>query len=334
MKMLLKQVAESTVLPILVTLFCGCAVAQPSSAILEQLRRQYVPSTLYDETSSVVTQAGITLTVRRPGISANPTIGDSYTANFYAPHAGMVTQQKPSGKRAGGKRLPFIDNLIVGEKVYVTNIEGTDSSVTLSVQTCTPSSQHASYQLVYRASLTFQFPQGYVDIANINQIQDTIGEVFTIASPAPTQVSGLFINSGNRAEQLQLNGNGSFSLTEGGRSYTGRFSVHENRLVLMIAETGTSAIATIQGGKILDNDGKTWVQAADAAGTAVRSAQPTQSSGGSGVSDIVHIGQTMDEVKGFLGPPDRAENVNGKVVYVYTGLRITFVGSKVVSVEQ
>ena len=331
MRMLFRHVAESTRLPILVTIFCGCAAAQPSSAVLEQLKRQYVPSALYDETSSVVTQAGIMLAVRRPGINANPAIGDTYTSNFYAPHAGSVTQQKPSGKRGGGKRLPFIDNLIVGEKVYVTNIEGTDSSVTMSVQTCTPSSQHASYQLVYRASLTFQFPQGYVDMANIKEITDTIAEVFTIAQPAPPQVSGLFINAGNRAEQLQLNSNGSFSLTEGGRSYTGRFSVHENRLVLMISETGTSAIATIQGGKILDNDGKTWVQGAGATGDATRAEQ--QSTQGNAVSDIVHVGQTMEEVKGLLGPPDKIDNENGAVVYVYTGLKVTFANGKVTRVQ-
>jgi hypothetical protein len=326
-----KDAVKSTALPLLVAVSSWAAAAQPSSIVLEQLKRQYVPSALYDETSSVVTQAGIMLAVRRPGISANPAFGDTYTSNFYAPHAGSVTQQKPSGKRGAGKRLPFIDSLIVGEKVYVTNIDATDSSVTLNVQTCTPSSQHASYQLVYRAALTFQFPQAYVEIANIKEIAATIAEVFTVAQPAPPQVSGLFVNSGNRAEQLQLNGNGSFSLTEGGRSFTGRFSVHDDRLVLLISETGNSATATIQGGKILDNDGKTWVQAADAAGGATRTPEPPAQ--GAGVSDIVHVGQTMDEVKALLGPPDRIENANGKIIYTYSALKIAFAGGKVVAVE-
>jgi hypothetical protein len=285
---------------------------------------------MYDETSAAVTQAGITLTVRRPGVIANPAIGGTYTQNFYAPHAGSVMQQKPSNQRGAGKRLPSIESLIVGEKVYVTNIEATDASVTFNVQTCTPSSQHATYQLVYRAALTFQFQNGYVDISNIKQITDTIAEVFTVAEPAPPQVSGLFVNSGNRAEQLLLNGNGSFALTEGGRSYTGRFSVHENRLVLMISETGTSATATIQGGKIFDTDGKTWVQGV---ATAEGTAAGTQSAPGGGVSDIVHVGQTMDEVKGLLGPPDKTENANGTVVYSYTGLTITFANGKVSHVQ-
>jgi hypothetical protein len=172
-------------------------------------------------------------------------------------------------------------------------------------------------------------------VANFKEITDTIAEVFTVAQPAPPQVSGLFVNSGNRAEQLELNSNGSFSLTEGGRSYTGRFSVHENRLVLMISETGTSAIATIQGGKILDNDGKTWVQGTGAAGDATRAEQQPAPgpAPASAVPDIVHVGQTMEEVKSLLGPPDKIENENGTVIYVYTGLKVTFVNGKVTRVQ-
>jgi hypothetical protein len=305
-------------------------MAQPSSAVLEHLKRQYAPSTLYDETSSVVTQVGITLAVRRPGIRGNPAIGDAYASNFYEPHAGSVTQQKGVQPMLRGKRLGFIDNLVVGETVYVTNIEASDATVTLSVQTCHPSGQHPSYQLVYRAALTFQFPQGYVDIANIHQIVDTIGEVFTVAAPAPAQLSGLFVNSRNRADQLQLNADGSFSLTERGRSYTGRFSVHESRLVLMMSETGTSTIATVQGGKVVDSGGQVWVQAA-ATGDATQAGQ--QAAQGGGVSDIIHVGQTMEEVKALLGSPDKTENANGRVTYIYTGVKVTFVGNAVVAVE-
>jgi hypothetical protein len=313
---------------LLAAVSCWSTAAQPAG-VIEQLQQQYVPSALYDETSSVVTQAGIILTVRRPAISANPAIGGTYTQNFYAPHAGSVTQQKPSGRR-GAKRLPFIDSLIVGEKVYVTNIEATDDTVTLDVQTCLPSVQHASFQLVYRAAVTFSFPAEYVSSANIGGIEETIGEVFSIAVPAPAQLSGLFVNSRNDADRLELNRNGSFSLTEAGRSLTGRFSVHDNQLVLMIAETETSAIAAVREGKIIDAGGQVWVQRGSSGDVVSSPPHPSQHGGG---ADIVHVGQTTDEVKGLLGPPDKIDNANGKMVYVYTGLKVTFAGGKVVGVE-
>ncbi len=40
----------------------------PSRAVLEQLKHQYVPTTLYDEITGVIGQAGITLSVNRPGL--------------------------------------------------------------------------------------------------------------------------------------------------------------------------------------------------------------------------------------------------------------------------
>jgi hypothetical protein len=41
----------------------------------------------------------------------------------------------------------------------------------------------------------------------------------------------------------------------------------------------------------------------------------------------------MDEVKALLGPPDRIENANGKIIYTYSALKIAFAGGKVVAVE-
>jgi hypothetical protein len=49
--------------------------------------------------------------------------------------------------------------------------------------------------------------------------------------------------------------------------------------------------------------------------------------------DIIHIGQTEEEVKGLLGTPDKTENTNGGLIYVYTGLKVTFVGGKVTNVQ-
>jgi hypothetical protein len=66
--------------------------------------------------------------------------------------------------------------------------------------------------------------------------------------------------------------------------------------------------------------------------TATPSAPPGPQ-GGQQALDIVHAGQTVDEVKALLGQPDKIENAGGKVIYSYTGLRVTFVNGKVSDVQ-
>jgi hypothetical protein len=61
--------------------------------------------------------------------------------------------------------------------------------------------------------------------------------------------------------------------------------------------------------------------------------EPPASSNGQGVSDIVHVGQTVEEVKALLGQPDKIEDAGGKLIYSYTGLRITFINGKVSDVQ-
>jgi hypothetical protein len=55
--------------------------------------------------------------------------------------------------------------------------------------------------------------------------------------------------------------------------------------------------------------------------------------GGQQAPDIVHVGQTVEEVKALLGQPDKMENVGGKLIYSYTGLTITFTNGKVSDVR-
>jgi hypothetical protein len=49
--------------------------------------------------------------------------------------------------------------------------------------------------------------------------------------------------------------------------------------------------------------------------------------------DIVHAGQTVEEVKVLLGQPDKIDSVGDKVTYSYTGLKITFANGKISDVQ-
>ena len=60
---------------------------------------------------------------------------------------------------------------------------------------------------------------------------------------------------------------------------------------------------------------------------------PAAPQGGQQGLDIVHVGQTADEVKALLGQPDKVENASGKMIYSYTGLTVMFINGKVSEVK-
>src|ERR1039457_152149 len=95
--------------------------SQPSEVVRvsEQLRRQYVPTILFDPASgtSLVSLEGTILTVRLDGIKANPEFVAGYTQNYYS-QGGSVTQPASSGKRAPRTRVPTVEDLPVGTRVY------------------------------------------------------------------------------------------------------------------------------------------------------------------------------------------------------------------------
>jgi hypothetical protein len=167
---------------------------------------------------------------------------------------------KPS--RDNVRLADSLDYIGFNEKVYITKIEVTDSDVIFSLQSCAASITHPLPGAIYRAALAFQFPKGSVNAGNLQQIQNTIAEVFTVVGRGET--------SGGMAQP--------------------------------------------------------------AAPTPVETVGPTPQGGQAG-QDIVHVGQTVDEVKALLGQPDKIENAGGNVIYSYTGLKVTFIDGKVSDVQ-
>jgi hypothetical protein len=214
----------------------------------------------------------------------------------------------------------------------VTAIGVTDDAVNLSLQTC--ANLHPEVPMKHRAAVTFQFQAGFVNPSNLKQILDAIDGLLAITEQ-PVQISGVYLNPA-ASSTLLLDPDGSFAIKQSDQTVlSGRYAYKKNvtqsNVELSNIETGATITVTLHDGRITDGEGRVWTRqgiGSDAAPAAQESA-PRQ--GGS--SDIVHAGQTMDEVKGLLGPPDKIENANGKVVYIYTGLKITFAGAKVVAVQ-
>jgi hypothetical protein len=79
------------------------------------------------------------------------------------------------------------------------------------------------------------------------------------ASVAPLKLPSTFVSSQTSTDQLQLNADNSFSLKEGGQSYSGMFLINSNSLELNIKETGVKTSGNLQGNTLTDSSGQKWV---------------------------------------------------------------------------
>jgi hypothetical protein len=309
---------------------------QPSASVAEKLSQRYALTRV--DPDGNVTHAGSTVTVGRFLLRANPIYSDRYQPNTYK--KGRVSQptlMKPS--RDNIKLADSLGYIRFHETVYITGIEVNDAEIVFKLQTRGAFVGRPLADAIYRASLSFQFQKGFMTLSNLDSIENTIGEVLTIVEPGgtseppqspPTQLMGMFINSANTEEQLQLHADGSFSLRQGGPAYTGRFSVRDAKLVLVFSHNGVSSIAKVQDGQILDDEGKTWVYKG---ATEDPPSRKPSAPDGSRAQEIVHAGQTVDEVTALLGQPEKIENLGGKMIYVYAGLKVTFLDGRVVEVQ-
>jgi hypothetical protein len=138
----------------------------------------------------------------------------------------------------------------------------------------------------YRAAVLFQFSQkNYVQPANLKAIQDSIAEVFSLDAASPTesavpapqleQVAGRYVMREAPDNQFQLNADGTFSLVQLGKTYSGTFRMDGNKFI--IHQTGVRTprqSGTIQGDTLIDPDNSVWVKQKAAPAAAVPTIAP------------------------------------------------------------
>jgi len=236
------------------------------TAVEQQLAAQYSITKVGD--NGAVLQPGIVMVVRFFGIKANPISGDIYWPNSYK-KGGRIGQPMFFAKRGVSKVVEDTRFLQAGTSVYVTNIETKDADVVFSLQTCGGGS-------LYRASVAFQFQKGFVISANVKQIEGTIAELLAVAppgtdsnggatpavpnAPVPPRLGSLYVSSQNNGDRLQLNQDNTFSLQEGGQSFSGTYSVAGTTLKLHITELQKDVDIAIQGNRLIVNGEEVWTQ--------------------------------------------------------------------------
>src|ERR1017187_5509007 len=168
-----------------VVLIAGSVPASPSAApegqgqklsIEQQLQSQYPPTKLAGDKLQIA-QPGSVLLVQVNGMFASP-LNEFAFANTYKD--GRIKRSVASTLIHDPK---LSRELQVGEKVYLLKSEVKDSGIVFSVQSCIAcdGSEVDLVQMAYRASLTFQFPKGYLETADFARIRQTIGQVFALA---------------------------------------------------------------------------------------------------------------------------------------------------------
>jgi hypothetical protein len=136
-------------------------------------------------------------------------------------------------------------------------------------------SQH--YEGAVVAQVDFEFPKGFLATAQLAQVQQEIGHVFSRSSPdapaqevdvaqpvkeavsvAPLKLPATYVNAQASADRLQLNADQSFSLQESGHPYRGIFVAIGDKIELNISETGSKTTLTRQGANLVDSSTQTW----------------------------------------------------------------------------
>jgi len=151
--------------------------------------------------------------------------------------------------------------------------------------------------LVVQGAITsqvdFEFPKDFLATAQLAQVQEVIGNVFsganapeapaeeaqaapTVSEPiappqspvAPLKLPALYVSAQTPANKLHLNADNSFSLQEDGQPYHGTFVANGNLIELTISESNTTTTLNRQGDDLTDSNGQTWVLREQSVGTA------------------------------------------------------------------
>lgn len=145
--------------------------------------------------------------------------------------------------------------------------------------------------------------------------------IFTVAVSAqtpdakPNLAVGTYVNQASSYDVLDLREDGSFSLTERGRQYGGRYTVSGKDIVLLLP-SGKGERATIEGNVIRDAQGQLWAKRS--AGEQTRPDPPAASE-----PEFENEFRYLDSPKHALVPLERHDLAAGAHVGI-TGSKMTF----------
>jgi len=180
------------------------ANAQASVSLQEQLSAQYKMVKVGVATGEItIVDPGTVLSIQKAGIvgviprSLAMCPAKYEDGNLKAPNSfcvGMLGKQN-------------IRYLTVGEKVYPMkmDVNVAKEKISFAILEC-DSCNGAQDPSSYKAEVVFQFAKGYLETANVAQVEDTIGQIFGISSDDSQQGQGGQGNQGQGQGQDQRQG--------------------------------------------------------------------------------------------------------------------------------
>ena len=96
--------------------------------------------------------------------------------------------------------------------------------------------------------------------ANNTVPTDNVALVEQPPAPRLEQVAGRYVMSQAPENHLQLNADGTLSLVQGGKSYSGAFTIEGNKLIGRIGTGAPQQEGVLQGDTLIDPNGSAWVK--------------------------------------------------------------------------
>jgi hypothetical protein len=179
-------------------LFAHASQAQATGSLEDQLKNQYkITKWGMDSNGVAVTQPGTVLVIQKGGILGVPPLNATIGNSTYKD--GELHSPSNGERMFLGQTTRFFDT---NEKVYVIKISANAKTdkVSFTIMEC-DACNGVNQQSEYKAVVTFQYPKGYLASADAGQVEDVIGQVFSVDSGNGGDNGGQQAQGGQQQQQ-------------------------------------------------------------------------------------------------------------------------------------
>jgi hypothetical protein len=244
----------------------------PRDALQQSLSKQFDLTMVTTDRTGIM-KAGTSLTLQKDNLllywgGCQSAPSNTYRNGRISSDTGRnLFRTLPGRMNSGNGSVPDCpqQRFVRGTLLWVTRIDVQKDGIQFKLF-CTPDNSAPYY-----GDLKFPFDKN--STPTLDQALATIAEALTAPAAAepltpparppalsipPVNLPGLYVNSQNAADRLQLQSDGSFSLQEGGQPFHGTYAVTGTTLTLRIVELGKDVDIAVNGSTLIVNGEEVW----------------------------------------------------------------------------